>query len=127
MSVLEIVVIVVAVLIVLVFVGGLLGARRRERTGDDVYARNVAGADQALEDARATDRGWDRPIMEGACRSALRDREPDFAYESIHLVLVDDRPGTELDRAHFVALGPEGERRVVLTRSGDHWGPDSVA
>jgi hypothetical protein len=34
---------------------------------------------------------------------------------------VDDRPGTEQDRAHFVAVAPDSESRVVLTREGDRW------
>jgi hypothetical protein len=125
-SVLEIVLIVLAVLLALAFLGGILGARGRERAYGGEFDENLAGADQALQAARAADRGWDRPVMEEACRAALRDQRPDFAYDALHLVLVEDKPGKDNDRAHFVALGPEGERRVVLTRSGDHWGPDSV-
>jgi hypothetical protein len=36
-------------------------------------------------------------------------------------VLVDDRPGIEEDRAHFVAVGPDGRARVILAREGDRW------
>ena len=126
MSALVIVLIVLAVLIALVFVGGLVAARSRERAGAGVYAKHVAQADSALQQAAAADRGWDRGVMEEAARGALRDQKPEFEYEDLHLVLVDDRPGKEEDRAHFVALGPEGEARVVLTRTGDHWGPEGV-
>ena len=122
MSILEIVLIVAVVLVVLVFVGGALGARRRDRVRAPDFAQHVSEADQALQAARASDRGWDRPVMEEAARAALRAQRPDFAYESMHLVLVDDRPCKEDDRAHFVAVGPDGEERVVLTRTGDHWG-----
>jgi hypothetical protein len=126
MSVLVIVLIVVAVVIVLVFIGGLVAARRRDRAEAGVYGEHVAHADAELQQAAAADRGWDRAVMEEAARMALRDQRPDFAYDDLHLVLVDDRPGIGEDRAHFVALGPEGEARVVLTRTGDHWGPEGV-
>jgi hypothetical protein len=122
MSVLEIVLIVLVVLVVLVFVGGAVGARRRDRALAPEFAHHVSDADQALQQARAADRGWDRAVMEEAARGALREHLPDYAYDSMHLVLVDDRPGKEDDRAHFVAVGPDGEQRVLLTRTGDHWG-----
>jgi type II secretory pathway pseudopilin PulG len=125
MSLLEIIVLVLVVVIVLAFVGGLLGVRARDRRRASVFSANVAEADTALEQARASDRGWDRPAMEAACRVALREQAPDYAFDTLHLVLVEDRPGKEEDRAHFVARGPEGERRVVLARSGDRWGPES--
>jgi hypothetical protein len=122
MSLIEIILIVLAVLVALVFVGGAVAARRRDRIRAPDFAQNVGDADQALQQARAADRGWDRPVMEEAARAALRQQRPDFAYDSMQLVLVDDRPGKEDDRAHFVAVGPDGEQRVVLTRTGDHWG-----
>ena len=90
------------------------------------FEERVRAADGALAAAHASDRGWDRAIMEEACRSALRERRPDFAYEDVLLVLVDDQPGVDEDRAHFVAIGGEGEARVVLTRSGGHWGAERV-
>jgi hypothetical protein len=126
MSALVIILIVLAVLIVLVFIGGLVAAGSRDRAGAGVYPKHVAQADSALQQAAAADRGWDRGVMEEAARGALRDQKPEFEYDDLHLILVDDRPGKEEDRAHFVALGPEGEARVVLTRTGDHWGPEGV-
>jgi type II secretory pathway pseudopilin PulG len=126
MTVLEIVLVALVVLIALIFVGGLLGARMRDRRRAARFEEHVRAADQALEQARAGDRGWDRGIMEEAVRSALRDERPDLDYDDLHLVLVDDQPGKEEDRAHFVAVGSDGEARVVLTRAGDHWGAESV-
>jgi hypothetical protein len=64
--------------------------------------------------------------MEEACRRALSDQRPDFGYDRLQLVLVDDQPGVEEDRAHFIAAGGDGEARIVLSRSGDHWGAESV-
>ena len=114
MSVLAIVLIVVTVLAVLFFIGGLVYSRRRFQDPD--LEPHIQAADQALEQARATDRGWDRELLEAAARRCLQAERPDFAASNMHLVLVDDRPGVEEDRAHMVAMGDGGHARVVLTR-----------
>jgi hypothetical protein len=86
------------------------------------YAQHVAAADQALEAARAADRGWDRAMLEQTARDALSAERPDWTFSELHLVLVDDRPGVVDDRAHLVALGTDGEARLVLTReAGGDW------
>ena len=126
MSPLAIVVIVVAALLVILLVGGLIGARRRaDATAHDLHERIVA-ADRALEAARAADRGWDPVRLEEAARVALERERPDFRYDKLHLVLVDDRPGKEEDRAEMAAVGTEGVVRVAVTRRGDSWVADSV-
>jgi len=121
LSTLGIVLIALGVLVILFFVGGVLGARVRDRRQAGTYAEHVAAADAALEQARAGDRGWHRDAMEAAARAAISDARGDWSYDDLHLVLVDDRPGTEQDRAHFVAVAPDSESRVVLTREGDRW------
>jgi hypothetical protein len=125
MSVLAIVVIVVAVLAVLFFVGGLVYSRRR--LSDPALEGHISRADQMLEQARANDRGWDRALMEEAARRTLAEERPGFGVKQMHLVLVDDRPGVEEDRAHMLAMGDDGEARVVLTRNQDgEWILDRV-
>jgi len=121
-----IVLIVVGVILLLFFIGGVLGASARARRQAGTYAEHVAAADQALEQARASDRGWQRDMMEQAARAAIAEAKPGWDYERLHLVLVDDRPGVEEDRAHFVAVGSEEERRVVLARQGDRWVAERV-
>ena len=60
--------------------------------------------------------------LERACQTALRTERPDLAYDTIDLVLVDDRPGVIEDRAHLVARGDEGHVRLILGRSeGGDW------
>jgi hypothetical protein len=125
-STLAIVLIVAGVLTLLLLVGGLLGARTRDRRLAGRFAQDVAAADQALEQARAADRGWHRDAMEQACRAAIAEARPDFDYDQLHLVLVDDRPGVEEDRAHFAAVGKGGETRVVMAREGDRWVAERV-
>jgi hypothetical protein len=127
MSTLAIVLIVIGAVIALFLVLGFLGARARDRRQAGTWAQHVAEADSALEQARAADRGWDRTVMEAAVQRALGDSRPGWSYDDLHLVLVDDRPGTEEDRAHFVAVGEGGdEARVVLARDGDHWSAERV-
>ena len=126
LSTLGIILIVLAVLVVLFFIGGVLGARRRDRRQAGTYAEHVAAADAALQQARASDRGWHRESMEAVARDAIADSSRDWDYTDLHLVLVDDRPGTEEDRAQFVAVGPDGECRVILTREGDRWVAEHV-
>jgi hypothetical protein len=117
-STLAIVLIVMAAIFVLFFIGGLVVERRRLRRPD--FAADVARADRALESARADDRGWNRQLLDEAARQALAAERPAFEWSSLELVLVDDRPGVEEDRAHLVAVGGGGESaRVVLTRESD--------
>jgi hypothetical protein len=115
MSVLAIVLIVLVALVLLFFVGGLIYSRRR--LNDPQLEEHITNADQALEAARASDRGWDRVVMEEAARRALTEERPDFGAGELHLVLVDDRPGVEEDRAHMLAMGGDGQARVILTRN----------
>jgi hypothetical protein len=114
MSVLVIVLIALLVLIGLFFIGGLVYSRRR--LNDPELRPHILAADQALEQARATDRGWDRGLLEEAALRCLATERPDFTPSDMHLVLVDDRPGVEEDRAHVLAVGDGDQARVVLTR-----------
>jgi hypothetical protein len=126
MSTLGIVLIVMGAVVLLLLAGGALGARRRARHTAPDLQRSIAEADRALEQARAADRGWDRAVLEAACRKALEVERPALRYEQLVLVLVDDRPGVSEDRAHFVAEGPTGQARVVLTRGEEGWAADRV-
>jgi hypothetical protein len=124
-STLAIVLIAVGALLLLLLAGGLVVARRRLESSD--LTKNIEQADQALEHARAQDRGWDRAALELACQAALRSERPDTPYESIDLVLVDDRPGVVDDRAHLVARGSKGHARVILgRREGGDWTVERV-
>jgi hypothetical protein len=125
-SVIGIVLIVIAALAVVFFIGGLIVVRRRAERQAGSYARHVADADSALEQARAADRGWHRETMEQAARDAVAESRPEWEFSDLYLVFVDDRPGVEEDRAHFVAVGSEGECRVILARQDDRWVAERV-
>ena len=126
MSPVAIIVIVILALLVLLFIGGLIATRRRAEAHAEGLQDRIAAADQALEAARAADRGWDPVLLEEAARVALERERPDFRYESLHLVLVDDRPGTDEDRCEMAAVGDAGVVRVGVTRRGDTWVADKV-
>src|SRR5215213_4842910 len=117
MSTLAIVLIVIGAVLALLFIGGVVVARRRLRRPE--FELDVAEADRALESARAADRGWDRELLHAAAREAIEAERPGFAPRSLHLVLVDDRPGVEEDRAHLLAAADEDRVRVVLARDSD--------
>ena len=127
MSVLAIVLIIVGVTVLFALFLGFLGTRARDRQQAGSWEEHVRNADAALAQAAASDRGWQRETMEEAARAALSESRPDWSYGNLHLVLVDDRPGIEEDRAHFVAVAEGGdEARVVLSRQGDRWVAESI-
>ena len=126
-STLAIVLIALGAAIALLLIGGILGARRRDRRRAPAYAEHLRQADEALEQARAADRGWDRDVMERVAREALGREHPGVEFDRIELVLVDDRPGVEEDRAHFDAVEGQRRVRVVMARSGEGWAPEHVA
>ena len=109
----------------MLFVGGFIARRRHDRELAPDYLRHIAEADNALEQARAEDRGWDREMMERTARDALGAAHPDTSFERLHLILVDDRPGVDQDRAHFEAWDGKRAVRVVLTRSDAGWAADA--
>lgn len=126
MSTLAIVLIAVVVLVALLLIGGLIAARRRAIDEADSYRSHLAAADQALEAARAADRGWDRPVMEDVARAALNERRPGWDFRTLDLVLVDDRPGVAEDRAQFVASDGNERVEVVLSRGDAGWTVDRI-
>jgi hypothetical protein len=121
MSTLGIVLVIVGAVLLLLLIGGFAGAARRRSGSEPDYARRLTAADRALEQARAADKGWDRPALEAAVRDALASGKPGWSFEELALVLVDDRPGIAEDRAHFLASGSDGQTRVVLARRESGW------
>jgi hypothetical protein len=121
LSTLGIILIVIGVVLALFIIGGAIGVVTRSRAQDATFAEHVEAADSALEQARALDKGWHRDTMEEVARAAVAESRPGWTFDDLHLVLVDDRPGVSEDRAHFMAMGADGEARVILAREGDRW------
>ena len=80
----------------------------------------LEAVNEALALARASDKGWERSLLEAACRArvrrALRGRDPD-----LQLVQVVDQPGTEDDQAVFRVVTDHGSEHLHLDRHGDTW------
>ena len=121
MTLLATILIILAVLLLLLFVGGLVASRRRARQTAPEYARHLSEADRALERAKASDRGWDREVMEEVARESLAREHPGTTFDRLDLVLVDDRPGVTEDRAHFEASNAERRVPVILSRGESGW------
>ena len=116
MDPLAIVLIVIAVVLLLLFIGGYIAnARRHEAEREALHAR-VRTADQHLAAAHAEDKGWERATLEAAARAAVEQRTG-AAPQELVLVQVVDRPGTDADEAVFDADGTE----LVLGRRDGEW------
>jgi type II secretory pathway pseudopilin PulG len=116
MSTLAVVLIVIAVVLLLLFVGGYIAnARRREAERAALHERTRA-ANEHLAEAHAADKGWERTTMESAARAAYAQRKG-VEPRTIDLVQVVDRPGTDEDKAIFMADGDE----LVLGRRDGQW------
>ena len=116
MNVLTIILIVFAVLVIVLAVGGYIAnARRRERDRAALLQR-TAEADQHLAEAHAQDKGWERGTLEAAAR-AIYARSHGTEPRELHLVQVVDRPGTDEDQAVFMADGAE----LRLGRRDGEW------
>ena len=115
MSVLGVVLLVLAVLVVVLFLGGYVAnARRRSAEAAALHAR-AQEADRHLAIAQAEDRGWERSGLEQAARDAYAQRSGGRVPQRLTLVEVIDKPGTKADQAVFDA---DGERLVLGRREG---------
>jgi hypothetical protein len=113
MSALAIVLIVLGVIVLMAVLLGFLGASKRDRLRPATGRPTCAPRTPRSRRPPATDRGWERETMEQAARAALTEMRPDWAPRDLLLVLVDDKPGIEEDRAHFVAVSDAGDEARV--------------
>jgi hypothetical protein len=117
-STIAVIVIVFVVLVVLLIVGGLIANGRRARSQEDETRSAAREADQVLAQARASDRGWERGVLEAAAREAFAARSPAEVLELL-LVKVVDRPGMEEDQALFRVVTDAGSEEILLVRDAD--------
>jgi hypothetical protein len=123
-SVVSIVVIVLGLLIVVLAAGGWFAATKRARAREPTLLAELRTAEQALAKAHATDKGWDRALLDAAAREAVAERFGDGPVNALQLVQVIDRPGTDADQAVFRVETADGdEHRITLGRTDGAWGP----
>jgi len=122
-SVLGIVLVVLAALVVVLATGGWVAATRSARTRERTLVEELRTAERALAQAHATDKGWDRELLESAAREAVAERFGAGPIKALQLVQVIDRPGTDADQAVFRVETTDGdEHRITLGRTGGVWG-----
>ena len=114
--------IIVLVVLVVLTVGGAIARTRQLKRTRPAFERALAKVDHDLAAAAASDRGWDRELLETSARRICAERygaEP----EELTLVEVIDKPGTEEDQAVFdVSAGGDRHRLVLGRRDGDWHG-----
>jgi hypothetical protein len=121
-SALAIILIVLAVLIVLLFAGGLVANARYRRGMEARLRREIDAANEALADAHALDKGWELATMEAAAREAFARRHPGTEIRELHLVQVVDKPGTDEDLAVFRVSTADGHvEHITLGRRDSVW------
>ena len=102
--------------------GGIIARNRQLASTRPAFERALAQVEQDLVAAAASDRGWDRSVLEAAARQIVAER---FGSDPEELTLVEviDKPGTDQDQAVFTAhVGGKPERVVLGRREGD-WVP----
>jgi hypothetical protein len=112
--------IVVLVVLVVLAVGGAIARRAQLARTRGAFDSSLERANHDLAEAAAKDRGWNREVMEAAARRAFASQQGSEP-ETVTLVEVLDRPGTDEDEAVFRAAHGDHEHDVVISRSGDDW------
>jgi hypothetical protein len=112
--------IIVLVVLVVLVVGSIVARNRQLASTRPAFERALAQVERDLVAAAASDRGWDRSLLEAAARRIVAER---FGSEPEELTLVEviDKPGTEADQAVFDAHVGGARHRVVLGRAGGEW------
>lgn len=112
--------IVVAVVVLGLFAGGLVGAARRARSTEGALRARLERANEELALAHAQDKGWDRATMEAAARE-VHAAAGGGPIDELHLVQVLDLPGTDADEAVFRVVSGGAETQVALGRRDGAW------
>jgi hypothetical protein len=105
----------------LLALGGALAASLRNRRRAERFGSRIDEVDRALADARATDRGWERGVLEAAARRAFEVERPGLEIHELTLVQVVDRPGTEEDKAVFRVVAADTRVQLTLGRVAGEW------
>jgi hypothetical protein len=121
-TVLQIVLLVFALLVIALGVGGFVAMTRRTRSREDELLAQLSRAERELAKAHAADKGWDPALLRSAARAAADERFGASAVTDLQLVQVVDKPGTDADQAVFRVETAEGAQSLTLGRTGGVWG-----
>jgi len=124
LSTLGLILIVLLAVVLVLAGGGYVAMTRRTLAREASLKRELARAEDALAEAHALDKGWDRATLEAAAVAAAAERFGPGAVGKPQLVQVIDQPGVDADEAVFRFEGADGkEHRITLGRAGGEWGP----
>jgi hypothetical protein len=119
-STLGTVLLVLALLFVVLALGGFLAIRRRDGEEEHALRAQLEAVNEDLAVAHAADKGWERAALERAAREAFAERSAADVRE-LHLVQVVDKPGIEDDQAVFRVVTDHGSEYLHLDRHEDRW------
>ncbi len=123
MNTLTIILIVLAVLVLVLGIGGYIAMSRRTQAREGTLLDQLRQAERELAKAHAADKGWDPAIVEAAARDAAQQRFGATDVRSLQLVQVIDKPGTDADQAVFRVETAGGEQSLTLGRRQGVWVP----
>ena len=107
---------IILIVLLLLAIGGYIARMQQLKRSRPAFDRSLEQVNRDLATAAASDRGWDRGLLETAARRVYTEQyggEP----QTLTLIEIIDRPGTDSDQAVFDA----GGRRLVLGRRDGEW------
>ncbi|MGI8731086.1 MAG: hypothetical protein ACR2LK_14075 [Solirubrobacteraceae bacterium] len=122
MSAPAIILLIIAVLVVTLGIGGYIAMGRRTRDNEEELVASLQRAERELAQAHASDKGWDRDTLEAAAHAAVAERFGAADVQALQLIQVIDKPGTDADQAVFRVQTDAGEHTITLGRTGGVWG-----
>ena len=114
-------------LVLILAVGGVIARKRQLERTQGRFDEHLAEVNRDLAAAHAQDRGWARETLQAAAEAAWAAERPGSPADSLTLVQIVDRPGTQDDKAVFeVASGATVERLTLGRRDGE-WVNEGIA
>jgi hypothetical protein len=114
--------IIVIVVLALLIAGGIFARNRQLARSRPAFERALTQVDRDLAAAAATDRGWDREVLEAVARRIAAAQLGQAIDELTHVEVID-KPGTDSDQAIFDVRAGGRRGRVILGRRDGEWGP----
>jgi hypothetical protein len=114
-------------LVLILAVGGSIARKRQLERTQGRFDENLAEVNRDLAAAHAQDRGWARETLEAAALAAWAAERPDTPADSLTLVQIVDRPGTEDDKAVFDVTSGANVERLTLGRRDGAWVHEGIA
>ena len=114
-------------LVIILAIGGVYGRRRQLTATQGRFDTNLAQVNRDLAAAHADDRGWAREGLDAAARAAYAAQHDGAEPDSLTLVQIIDRPGTDEDKAVFRVAAAGREEQLTLGRRDGDWVFESLA